>query len=71
MPAGLLPSRSVCPEPGMMRITGPRALSGVRSVPYNAPAGPGASIGDSAGAARAAAATPQLAAMTMISFFMR
>ena len=57
MPSGLLPSRSVGPEPGRMRTACPFAFCGASMVPLSAPAGPGAStlVSTSAGAATASA----------------
>lgn len=47
IPAGLLPSRSVGPEPGMIKITGADFVAGVSSVPVSCPVGPGAYKNDS------------------------
>jgi hypothetical protein len=42
-PSGLLPSRSVGPEPGIINIIGAAPDAGASIVPFNAPAGPGVS----------------------------
>lgn len=59
-PSGLLPSRSVGPEPGTISSTGASGVSGAAGdsrVPRSGPSGPGASSGFSRGSAAAALTT--------------
>src|SRR4051794_34783504 len=66
MPSGLLPSRSVGPEPGMMTIVALGRPAGMSRVPLSGASGPGASIGAAAGAPTAMAAAASREAMMLM-----
>src|SRR2546423_9644739 len=67
MPSGLLPSRSVGPEPGMINRVARGFPAGVNRVPLSGPSGPGASIGLAAGAATTSAAAARTDAITFMT----